>query len=87
MAVMAMTHRKTLSPFSEQRDASLRPEYLSNALPLRICLRYGKNPLATTGMCFTVPLGSVRGFTEVLVIMIPLMFCALAVAIPHASAW
>jgi ABC-type uncharacterized transport system permease subunit len=26
--------------------------------------------------------GSVRGFTEVLVIMIPLMFCALAVAIP-----
>src|SRR6185369_17305719 len=43
---------------------------------------YGKNPLATYWDVLHGTFGSVRGFTEVLVIMIPLMFCALAVAIP-----
>src|SRR6516162_8925041 len=43
---------------------------------------YGKNPLATYRDVLNATFGSVRGFTEVLVIMIPLMFCALAVAIP-----
>src|SRR6185295_11960057 len=43
---------------------------------------YGKNPLATYGDVFHSTFGSARGFTEVLVIMIPLMFCALSVAIP-----
>jgi simple sugar transport system permease protein len=43
---------------------------------------YGKNPLATYWDVLHSTFGSVRGFTEVLVIMIPLMFCALAVAIP-----
>src|SRR5262249_27320011 len=40
------------------------------------------NPLATYWDVLHSTFGSVRGFTEVLVIMIPLMFCALAVAIP-----
>ena len=43
---------------------------------------YGKNPIATYWDVLHGTFGSVRGFTEVLVIMIPLMFCALAVAIP-----
>jgi general nucleoside transport system permease protein len=38
--------------------------------------------LATCWDVLQSTFGSVRGFTEVLVIMIPLMFCALAVAIP-----
>jgi ABC-type uncharacterized transport system permease subunit len=43
---------------------------------------YGKNPIATYWDVLNATFGTVRGFTEVLVIMIPLMFCALAVAIP-----
>jgi simple sugar transport system permease protein len=43
---------------------------------------YGKNPAATYWDVLHSTFGSVRSFTEVLVIMIPLMFCALAVAIP-----
>src|SRR5258705_9791513 len=47
-----------------------------------LLMAYGKNPLATYGDVFHSTFGSARGFTEVLVIMIPLMFCALSVAIP-----
>lgn len=47
-----------------------------------ILAAYGRNPLATYWDVIHGTFGSVRGFTEVLVIMIPLMFCALAVAIP-----
>jgi ABC-type uncharacterized transport system permease subunit len=43
---------------------------------------YGKNPIATYSDVLHVTFGSARGFSEVLVIMIPLMFCALSVAIP-----
>jgi general nucleoside transport system permease protein len=43
---------------------------------------YGRNPLSTYWDVLHTTFGSVRGFTEVLVIMIPLMFCALAVAVP-----
>src|SRR5215467_9097366 len=70
---------------SKQRDAFLRA-----GTPLVIALAgfailleaYGKSPLATYWDVLHSTFGSVRGFTEVLVIMIPLMFCALAVAIP-----
>jgi ABC-type uncharacterized transport system permease subunit len=43
---------------------------------------YGKDPIATYSDVLHSTFGSARGFTEVLVIMIPLMFCALSVAIP-----
>jgi simple sugar transport system permease protein len=43
---------------------------------------YGKNPIAAYGDVLHGAFGSMRGFTEVLVVMIPLMFCALSVAIP-----
>src|SRR5437879_984083 len=70
---------------SKQRDALVQA-----GIPLAMALAgfalllaaYGKNPLATYWDVLHGPFGSLRGFTEVLVIMIPLMFCALAVAIP-----
>ena len=43
---------------------------------------YGRNPVATYWDLLHTTLGSARGISEVLVVMIPLMFCALAVAIP-----
>jgi ABC-type uncharacterized transport system permease subunit len=69
----------------KQREALLRA-----GTPIVIALTgfaillaaYGKNPLATYWDVLHGTFGSVLGFTEVLVIMIPLMFCALAVAIP-----
>lgn len=76
---------KPLNVVSSKRDA-----FLQAAMPLAIALAgfaillaaYGKNPIATYWDVLHGTFGSVRGFTEVLVIMIPLMFCALAVAIP-----
>jgi ABC-type uncharacterized transport system permease subunit len=70
---------------SQKRDTVLRA-----AAPLAIALggfaillaAYGKNPAATYWDVLHGTFGSARGFTEVLVIMIPLMFCALSVAIP-----
>jgi simple sugar transport system permease protein len=47
-----------------------------------VLIAYGKNPLATYWDVLHITFGSIRAFTEVLVIMVPLMFCALAVAIP-----
>ena len=71
-------------------SARHRNVLLRAATPLAIALvgfaivleAYGKSPLATYWDVLRGTFGSVRGFTEVLVIMIPLMFCALAVAIP-----
>ena len=83
MAATDTLVRPGLSP--KQWDALLRI-----GAPLVIALTgfailiaaYGKNPLATYWDVLYGTFGSVRGFTEVLVIMIPLMFCALSVAIP-----
>jgi ABC-type uncharacterized transport system permease subunit len=72
-------------------DTLAKPDALLRAgTPLVIALggfaillaAYGRNPLATYWDVLHSTFGSVRGFTEVLVIMIPLMFCALSVAIP-----
>jgi general nucleoside transport system permease protein len=79
----AARHFYGLSP--KQRDALVRV-----CTPLVIALggfailleAYGRSPLATYWDVLHNTFGSARGFTEVLVIMIPLMFCALAVAIP-----
>jgi ABC-type uncharacterized transport system permease subunit len=71
--------------FPKQRDALLRagtPLVIALAGFAILLAAYGKNPLATYWDVLHSTFGSVRGFTEVLVIMIPLMFCALAVAIP-----
>ena len=76
-------------PFSlipaNRRDALLRAG-ATPAIALAgfaiLLFAYGKNPLATYWDVLHGTFGSVRGLTEVLVIMIPLMFCALAVAIP-----
>jgi simple sugar transport system permease protein len=86
---MAMVWTSAMRPFSglspKRRDLIFRI-----AAPLVVALAgfaillaaYGKNPLATYWDVLHATFGSTRGFTEVLVIMIPLMFCALAVAIP-----
>ena len=47
-----------------------------------LILVYGKNPIAAFRDIFTNTLGSRYGFGEVLVKMIPLVFCAMAVTIP-----
>ena len=72
-----------LSP--KQRDMLLRigtPLVIALAGFAIVLAAYGKNPLATYWDVLHGTFGSTRGFTEVLVIMIPLMFCALSVAIP-----
>ncbi|MBI3742689.1 MAG: ABC transporter permease [Chloroflexi bacterium] len=72
-----------LSP--NQRDAALRvggPVIVALAGFSILLAIYGKNPLDTYWDVLHATFGSARGFGEVLVIMIPLMFCALAVAIP-----
>jgi simple sugar transport system permease protein len=69
----------------KQRDALLRagtPLVIALAGFALVLAAYGKNPLATYWDVLHGTFGSTRGFTEVLVIMIPLMFCALSVAIP-----
>jgi len=47
-----------------------------------VLLIQGRNPLATYADMFTSTLGGSYGRSEVLVIMIPLLLCALAVAVP-----
>src|SRR5262249_51821229 len=42
----------------------------------------GRNPLATYADMFGTTLGSAYGRSEVLVVMIPVLLCALAVAVP-----
>lgn len=80
------TVAKPLSGFSSrQRDLLVRggtPLLIALAGFAIVLAAYGKNPLATYWDVLRSTFGSVRAFTEVLVIMIPLMFCALAVAIP-----
>jgi general nucleoside transport system permease protein len=71
--------------FPKQRDLLLRagtPALIALAGFAVLLAAYGKNPLTTYWDVLHGTFGSIRGFTEVLVIMIPLMFCALAVAIP-----
>src|SRR5437762_5608621 len=70
---------------TKQRETFLRagtPPVIALAGFAILLGAYGKNPLATYRDVLNATFGSVRGFTEVLVIMIPLMFCALAVAVP-----
>jgi general nucleoside transport system permease protein len=69
----------------KQRDALLRaavPLLIAAAAFAVLLAGYGKNPADTYSDVLRGAFGSSRGFTEVLVIMIPLMFCALSVAIP-----
>jgi simple sugar transport system permease protein len=71
--------------FARQRNALLRiaaPATIALASFAILLLAYGKSPIATYADVLQSTFGSARGFTEVLVIMIPLMFCALSVAIP-----
>jgi simple sugar transport system permease protein len=85
MSSIAALPKPRQSSFPQLRDTVLRA-----LLPLVIALAgfaivleaYGRNPLATYWDVIRVTFGTARGFTEVLVIMIPLMLCALAVAIP-----
>jgi general nucleoside transport system permease protein len=70
---------------AKQRDTVLRagiPPLIALTGFAVLLEAYGKNPLATYSDVLQSTFGSIRGFTEVLVIMIPLLFCALAVAIP-----
>jgi ABC-type uncharacterized transport system permease subunit len=85
MSTVATLSKPFFGRFSRHRD-----RLLAAGAPIVIALAgfsivleaYGKSPLATYRDVLQGTFGSVRGFTEVLVIMIPLMFCALAVAIP-----
>jgi general nucleoside transport system permease protein len=85
MSSVVTLSKSFYSRFSRHRDT-----LLAAGAPIVIALvgfavvleAYGKSPLATYRDVLQGTFGSVRGFTEVLVIMIPLMFCALAVAIP-----
>jgi ABC-type uncharacterized transport system permease subunit len=85
MSTVVTVSKPFLSRFSRYRVT-----LLAAGAPIVIALAgfsivleaYGKSPLATYRDVLQGTFGSVRGFTEVLVIMIPLMFCALAVAIP-----
>src|SRR5712672_3396742 len=84
---MAQTGTLVAPPYglSQKRDAVLRagaPPAIALGGFAILLVAYGKNPLATYWDVINGTFGSVRGFTEVLVIMIPLMFCALSVAIP-----
>ena len=70
---------------SRQRDVLLQavtPPLIALAGFAALLAAYGKNPLAAYWDVLHGTFGSVRGLTEVFVIMIPLMFCALSVAIP-----
>jgi general nucleoside transport system permease protein len=70
---------------ARQYDALIRagtPLLIALAGFAIVLVAYGKNPFVTYWDVVRSTFGSVRAITEVLVIMVPLMFCALAVAIP-----
>src|SRR5438309_2084567 len=72
-------------PRSERATEALRFLFaLSTALVGfgAVLLVQGRNPLLTYADMFSATLGGAYGRSEVLVVMIPVLLCALAVAVP-----